>query len=94
MTAIPRPLPPTSLRRLQRFARTPKGLVLLLFAGLLAFGMPMAGVANVAPGLVAAVAGAAAVDLVVTRFTRGRWVFPDGAIISGLRTADAILMPT
>lgn len=72
--------PPT----VQRFVRTPKGWLLLLLAGLI-------GAANVAlparlawPGLAAATAAAALVDLPLLRWRRRRWVFPDGAVLTGL----------
>lgn len=67
-----------------RFFRTPKGWLLLLLAGLI-------GAANVAlparlawPGLAGAMAAAALVDLPLLRWRRRRWVFPDGAVLTGM----------
>ena len=47
----------------RRFFKTPKGLLLLIFIVLLAIAVPAEGVRTVAPGLAAAVALAAAIDV-------------------------------
>lgn len=72
---------------LPRLLRTPKGLLLVLFAPLLAVAMAVTGPALVAPLVVGAVLGAAVTDLPVLRWRRGRWTFPDGAILTGLIVA-------
>ena len=69
---------------LRRFARTPKGLMtltLVVLAG--AAGMSI-GFNRIASTLLAAVLAAAVVDGPILR-ARGRWwVFPDGAVLTGL----------
>ncbi|MFN8516501.1 MAG: RnfABCDGE type electron transport complex subunit D [Chloroflexia bacterium] len=74
-------------RPLRRFFRTPKGVMLLVLAGLLALAAPVAGVGRVAPGLLAAVLGASVLDTAFLRLTRGEWQFPSGAILSALFVA-------
>ncbi len=76
-------------RPLRRFFRTPKGVMLLVLAGLLALAAPVAGVGRVAPGLLAAVLGASVLDTAFLRLTRGEWQFPSGAILSALFVALA-----
>jgi Na+-translocating ferredoxin:NAD+ oxidoreductase RnfD subunit len=70
-----------------RFFRTPKGLLLLVFAGLVAVAAPVEGVRVVAPGLVAAVVVSAAIDAVILRWRDGRWSLPSGAILTALIVA-------
>jgi len=72
---------------LRRFFKTPKGLLLLVLAALLGLASPVEGLALVMPGLAAAVAAAALVDLVVLRMRAGRWEFPSGAVLTGLLVA-------
>jgi len=71
----------------RRFFKTPKGLLLLIFIVLLAIAVPAEGVRTVAPGLAAAVALAAAIDVVALRMRDGSWVFPSGAILTALIVA-------
>jgi len=71
----------------RKFVRTPKGLMTI---GLVLMGV-VAGVAlgpgRIAPGVAAAVLAAAIVDEPILR-VRGRWwMFPDGAILTGLFVA-------
>jgi Na+-translocating ferredoxin:NAD+ oxidoreductase RnfD subunit len=81
------PLARSALHSMRRFFRTPKGIMLLVLAALIALAAPGAGLSQVAPGLLAAVIGAAALDTAVLRFTRGEWLFPSGAILSALFVA-------
>jgi Na+-translocating ferredoxin:NAD+ oxidoreductase RnfD subunit len=71
---------------LRRFFRTPKGLLILVLALLLALA---AGdqVRLVAPGVAGAALAAMLVDAPVLRVREGRWVFPDGALLTGLLVA-------
>jgi Na+-translocating ferredoxin:NAD+ oxidoreductase RnfD subunit len=69
---------------MQSFFRTPKGLLLLVLLALIALGAPAEGLAVVLPGLAAAVAVAAAIDLVLLRWRHGGWEFPSGAILTAL----------
>lgn len=77
------PPAPTATFRLQRFFRTPKGLLLIVFALLLALAVPSQGSA-VLPGLLAATATAAALDAGIIWARTGEWEFPSGAILTGL----------
>src|SRR5580704_168850 len=70
-----------------RFFRTPKGLLLLVLAGLVAVSAPVEGVRVVAPGLVAAVVVSAAIDAVILRWRDGQWSLPSGAILTALIVA-------
>ena len=68
------------------FIRTPKGLLLVVLAILLAAAA--SGSAGdrwlIAQAVAAAVASAAAIDLVILRVRHGRWELPSGAILTGL----------
>ena len=77
---------------LSRFFRTPKGLLILVFAFLLVPGIRNTSLAGVAPGLLGAVVAAMALDAVILRVRRRRWHFPDGALLSALIVA-MILSP-
>jgi Na+-translocating ferredoxin:NAD+ oxidoreductase RnfD subunit len=72
---------------LTRFFRTPKGLLLIVLAILLAIAVPAEGVATVGPGLAGAVTVAALIDVVILRARGGAWEFPSGAILTGLIVA-------
>jgi Na+-translocating ferredoxin:NAD+ oxidoreductase RnfD subunit len=78
-----RPAPPTTRRRLQTFFRTPKGTVLLVLLGLAIIGS-FSYHHGAWRELAVAVPAAAAVDIAATFWRTGRWIFPSGAIISGL----------
>jgi len=71
----------------KRFFRTPKGLVLILLAVLIALASLGQSLRLLAPDLVASVAAAALVDLLILRKKYGVWEFPDGAVLSGLFVA-------
>ncbi len=69
---------------LKRFLRTPKGQFLLV---LIVVGVPAViatGMRVALPGLVAAAVGAMLVDAPILRMLKGRWAFPDGALLTGL----------
>ena len=70
-----------------KFFRTPKGLMLLVLALLLAIAAPAEGLRQVLPGLVAAIAAAAAIDLPILHARTGAWPLPSGAILTGLFVA-------
>jgi Na+-translocating ferredoxin:NAD+ oxidoreductase RnfD subunit len=72
---------------LWKFARTPKGLMTMGLLVLIAVAGVSIGFARIAPSLVASVLAAALVDAPILR-ARGRWwVFPDGAVLTGLFVA-------
>jgi Na+-translocating ferredoxin:NAD+ oxidoreductase RnfD subunit len=68
---------------MRRFFRTPKGLLTIIFAILLAWAVPAEGAARVLPGLAAAIVVSMAVDAVVLRVRSGKWEFPSGALLTG-----------
>jgi Na+-translocating ferredoxin:NAD+ oxidoreductase RnfD subunit len=73
--------------RLWRFFRTPKGLLLLVLAGLVPLAALGEGFRQVAPGLAGAVGAAALIDAPILRVRRNRWEFPSGAVLTGLLIA-------
>ena len=77
---------------LRRFFRTPKGLVIIALVVLLVPAAMAEGVARVKPLVAAAVLTAMAIDIVILRWRDGRWMFPDGALLTGLFVA-MILSP-
>lgn len=78
---------PRVLVALQRFFRTPKGLLTLVFIVLLAVAAPSEGMRLVMPVIASAVLAAAAVDVPILRWREGAWTFPSGAILTGLIVA-------
>ena len=82
----------SSWSALVRYARTPKGLVLIVLLILVAIASAGEGVRLVAPGLAGATAVAMLVDAPILRFREEEWLFPDGALITGLIIA-MILSP-
>jgi Na+-translocating ferredoxin:NAD+ oxidoreductase RnfD subunit len=70
--------------RLQRFLKTPKGVTLQLIVAIAAAAAALTGGARPWQILVVATLTAGAVDAVALRVRRRRWVFPDGALITGL----------
>lgn len=70
-----------------RFARTPKGILTLILATLAAVAGRVEGMSLVLPGVVSAVGTAIVLDAVQFRRRRGRWAFPQGAMLTGLLIA-------
>ena len=87
-----RTITPSSWPALVRYARTPKGLVLVVLVILVAIASAGEGVRLVAPGLAGATGAAMLVDAPILRFREEEWLFPDGALITGLIIA-MILSP-
>ena len=77
----------TTSSEIRRFFRTPKGLLLIVLAILVALAAPSEGIAVVFPGLASAVIVAALIDVLILRKIRKAWEFPDGAILTGLLVA-------
>jgi Na+-translocating ferredoxin:NAD+ oxidoreductase RnfD subunit len=75
-----------------RYARTPKGLVLIVLFILVTIASLDEGVRLVAPVLISAAGAAMLVDAPILRLREGEWLFPDGALITGLIIA-MILSP-
>jgi Na+-translocating ferredoxin:NAD+ oxidoreductase RnfD subunit len=79
------PLPPRDA--LRRFFRTPKGLLIVVLAGLAALAAPIEGARLVLPNLAAGALAAMLIDAPMLRRRQGRWEFPDGALLTGLFVA-------
>jgi Na+-translocating ferredoxin:NAD+ oxidoreductase RnfD subunit len=77
----------TSSSAVRRFFRTPKGLLIIVLAILVALAAPREGIVLVAPGLASAVIVAGAIDVLVLRRTRNAWEFPSGAVLTGMLVA-------
>jgi Na+-translocating ferredoxin:NAD+ oxidoreductase RnfD subunit len=72
---------------ISRFFRTPKGLVLIVLAMLMALALLGQSIELLGPGLAGAVAAAALIDVLILRTKYGVWEFPDGAVLTGLFVA-------
>lgn len=84
----PMPLAATgSLRRVSRFSRTPKGLLLVILAAISALAVRQEGAEVALPGLAAAIAAGVAVDVPLLRINRGRWTFPAAGILTAMIVA-------
>lgn len=70
-------------RSVGRFFRTPKGIVILVVVVLTAVAGFPEGWTFVGPELAAAVVAAMLVDAPILRWRKGKWVFPDGALLTG-----------
>jgi Na+-translocating ferredoxin:NAD+ oxidoreductase RnfD subunit len=66
--------------RIRRFFQTPKGLLTVILATLVAMAAP--GQGGAAAGLVAAIGSAAAVDVLILRWRKRRWEYPSGAVLT------------
>ena len=82
----------TSSSAMWRFFQTPKGLLIIVLVILIAVTAPHEGIRRIVPGLAAAVAVGAAIDLLILRKMHGEWEFPSGAVLTGLIVA-MILTP-
>lgn len=71
------------MRSLRRWLRTPKGIFSLLMAACTLVAGGSVGWRLALPGLAAAIAAAVAIDLPLTRWRRGAWANPDGAMLTG-----------
>jgi Na+-translocating ferredoxin:NAD+ oxidoreductase RnfD subunit len=72
---------------LKRFFRTPKGLLIVLLAIVALVAAAGTGFVLVAPVVLGGVVGAMIVDAPILRYREGEWVFPDGALLTGLIVA-------
>jgi Na+-translocating ferredoxin:NAD+ oxidoreductase RnfD subunit len=71
----------------QRFLRTPKGGLFLVFVPLLVVASATAGLGDTLPHVAAAVLAAVATDLVMSRLERDSWQWPSSALLTGLFVA-------
>lgn len=75
---------PVSLRGVRRFIKTPKGILLALFALIGVVAVADEGVAEALPPVLSAMATAAVLDVAIARLGRKVWVFPSGGLLTGL----------
>jgi Na+-translocating ferredoxin:NAD+ oxidoreductase RnfD subunit len=75
------------LRRIKNFFKTPKGLVTIILAILIAMAAPGQGFRAVMAGLVSASFAAGLVDLLVLRVRKKVWEFPSGAVLTAMIVA-------
>lgn len=73
--------------RLRRWARTPKGLLLLLLVPLALVAALGPGWRLALPGLGGAALAAGAADALYVRWRQHRWIAPDGALLTGILVA-------
>ena len=71
------------MRTVTRWLRTPKGIFALMLVCCTAVAGTSVGWVTVLPGLAVAVAVAVALDAPLLRWRNGRWVLPDGAMLTG-----------
>jgi len=67
-----------------RFFKTPKGLLTIIFAILLAIAIPIEGLSQTFLVLTSAVGVAALIDAVILRYRNHAWEYPSGAVLTGL----------
>jgi Na+-translocating ferredoxin:NAD+ oxidoreductase RnfD subunit len=72
------------MRKVAHFFKTPKGLLTILLAVLVAIAAPGEGGGTVAINLGAAVLAAGLVDLVLLRVRKGHWEYPSGAVLTAM----------
>lgn len=75
---------PDMFRPVRKFLRTPKGIVLLLFTGMAVLAFTRVSPTLGLRPLLTAVAAAVIVDMAVAKLGRDEWIFPSGAILSGM----------
>jgi Na+-translocating ferredoxin:NAD+ oxidoreductase RnfD subunit len=73
--------------RIVRFFQTPKGLLTMIFAGLIAIAAPGQGMRHVAVCIAAAVAASGIVDAVILRLRKKCWEYPSGAVLTAFIVA-------
>lgn len=70
--------------RVLQFVKSPKGLLLVIFLGVLAVALPKAGTSQALPEVLVAVGAAGALDFAIMRLWHQKWDIPDGAMLTGL----------
>lgn len=74
-------------RAAKKFFKTPKGLLTIILAFLVALAAPHEGIRAVWPGLISAVIVAGIVDLLILRQRKKVWEFPSGAVLTAMIVA-------
>lgn len=72
------------LLKMKRFFKTPKGLLTIVLAILMAVAAPSQGVRAAVASLAAAALPACALDLLILRRRKGVWEFPSGALLTAM----------
>jgi Na+-translocating ferredoxin:NAD+ oxidoreductase RnfD subunit len=72
---------------LVRFCRTPKGTLLLILGYFIPLAAKTSGINDSLTSLLTATFAAALLDLGIVRLRQRSWIFPDGAILTGLIVA-------
>lgn len=72
---------------LRRYLRTPKGVLLVILTLLVALAGWQGGLALTMPGLAAGGVAGMLLDAPILRLRKRRWVFPDGALLTGMLVA-------
>ena len=72
------------LRKIRNFFKTPKGLVTIILAILIAMAAPGQGFRAVMTGLTIAAVSAGLVDLLILRARKKAWEFPSGAVLTAM----------
>ncbi len=85
-SGAPRPRP-DPLRALKRFVRSPKGYLLIILALLIAVAAPHEGLQHTLYGVAGAIVAAGLADVVIVGIRKHEWIFPSGAILTGLIVA-------
>jgi Na+-translocating ferredoxin:NAD+ oxidoreductase RnfD subunit len=69
------------------FFKTPKGLLTIILAILIAMAAPGQGIRMVGGGLVSATVAAGLLDVLILRARKKRWEFPSGAVLTAMIVA-------
>jgi Na+-translocating ferredoxin:NAD+ oxidoreductase RnfD subunit len=72
------------IRNVERFFVSPKGILLVILGFITLLAIPGQGASTALPGVLSAMAAAAVVDVAIARLSRKAWIFPSGALLSGL----------
>src|SRR5471032_269901 len=71
----------------KKFFATPKGLLIIILAILLALTVPREGIRLAGPELLSAIIVAGLLDAVILRTKRTAWEFPSGAVLTAMIVA-------
>ena len=74
-------------RRIAKFFKTPKGLLIIILALLAVLAAPGQGIGATAPGFLGAAVGAGLVDTLILRLRKNAWEFPSGAVLTAMIVA-------
>ncbi|MEO8100807.1 MAG: hypothetical protein ABI811_24130 [Acidobacteriota bacterium] len=72
------------MRKVKSFFKTPKGLVTIILAILIAIAAPGEGIAAVASGLAGSILAAGLLDVFILYGRKNTWEFPSGALLTAM----------